>query len=245
MANKNNNTTTVEVIKKNLNDLLIKIEHAKKTLRSKKSYIYIDHTIPPFIPSEKLDILDVTTGLLTDLTEQIRSLDNLNSVKRLRQAELFFLNNYELRIFTFPSYASQIDPLLIDCANLEIAIDAFDNKAKDLLKRGHETAAINANWIVFVIRLLIKVSIKNKDKKINNFNYKDHALGEILKARPILEQHRGWKKIIANLILLITTLGTAHICNKIFNNHYLFFRETESAKQLNQIEQKVSNLRTY
>ena len=242
MANKNNNNTTVEVIKKNLNDLLIKIEHAKKTLRSKKSYIYIDDKIAPVIPRDKLKFLNITTSLLTCLIDQFRSVDDLNSVKRLRQAELFFLNNYELRIFTFPSYASQIAPLLIDCANLEIAIDAFDNKAKDLLKRGHETAAINADWIVFVIRLLIKVSIKNKDTKINNFNYKDYALGEILKARPILEQHRGWKKIIANLILLITTLGTAHICNKIFNNHYLFFRETDSAKQLKQLEHKISKL---
>ena len=242
---KNNNNSTVEIIKKNLNDLLIQIEHARKTTRSKKSYICIKDTIPPFIPSEKLEIWDVATGMLTDLIEHFRSVDNLSSVKMLKKTELFFLNNNELQKFTFPSYASQINPLLIDCANLEIAIDAFDIKAKDLLNRGHEKAAQEADWIVFVIRLLIKVSLKNKDKKINNFNYKEHALDEIRKARPILEQHRGWKKLIANLILLITTLGTAHMCNKIFNNHYIFFRETESAKQLNRIEQNVSNLRAY
>lgn len=238
MTTENNKKT--EAIKKSLNELLIKLEHEKQKISSKKSYIYIDDKLAPVIPRDKLKFLNITTSLLTCLIDQFRSVDDLNSVKRLRQAELFFLNNYELRIFTFPSYASQVTPLLIDCANLEIEIDTFDKKAKELLKRGHEKAGTTASWVVFVVRELIKFHFQ--EDKNNNFDYKANALIAIDKAKPELEKHRGCKKILGNLLLLILTLGTAHIANKMVNNHFLFFRETDSSKKLKQLEQTVSTL---
>jgi len=61
----------------------------------------------------------------------------------------------------------------------------------------------------------------------------------------VLEQHRGYKKLLGNLILLILTLGIAFIINKFIinkalNDHFLFFQKTDSAKQLDGISQLVS-----
>lgn len=238
MTTENNKKT--EAIKKSLNDLLIKLESEKKEIGFKKSYIYIDDKTVPVFPRDRLELLDIATSLLTCLIEQFHSVEDFNSVKKLRETELYFLNNKYLKKFTFPNYASQIDPILLNYANLEIEIDTFDKKAKELLRRGHEKASMQASWVVFVVRELIKCHFQ--EEKNNGFDYKNNALIAIDKAKPELEQHRGCKKILGNLLLLILTLGTAHIANKMVNNHFLFFRETDSSKKLKQLEQTVSTL---
>lgn len=167
-------------------------------------------------------------------------MNDLNSVKKLRETEIFFSNKYDLKKFIFPNYAAQINPILLNYANLEIAIDTFDKKAKELLKCGHEKASTQASWVVFLVRKLIKCHFQ--EEKNNGFDYKTNALMAIDKAKLELEKHRGCKKLLGNLLLLILTLGTAHIANKIVNKHFLFFRETDSSKKLKQLEHTISKL---
>lgn len=234
------NNKKTEAIKKSLNELLMKLEHEKQKISSKKSYIYIDDKIAPVIPRDKLEFLNITTSLLTCLIENFFSVDDLSSVKKLRETEIFFSNNYDLKKFTFPQYASQIDFILLTYADVEIELDTFDEKAKELLRRGHKKAGTQASWVVFVVRELIKFDFQ--EVKNNNFDYKANALAVINEAKPELEKHRGCKKLLGNLLLLILTLGTAHIANKIVNKHFLFFRETDSSKKLKQLEHTISKL---
>lgn len=238
MTTENNKKT--ETIKKSLNDLLVKLEHRKQRIATSKSYIYIDDKTVSVFPRDRLELLDIATSLLSCLIEQFHSVDDLNSIKKLRETELYFLNNKYLKKFTFPQYASQIDFILLTYADVEIELDTFDEKAKELLRRGHKKAGTQASWVVFVVRELIKFHFQ--EDKNNNFDYKANALAVINEAKPELEQHRGCKKILGNLLLLILTLGTAHIANKMVNNHFLFFRETDSSKKLKQLEQTVSTL---
>lgn len=76
----------------------------------------------------------------------------------------------------------------------------------------------------------------------NNFNHMNLALAIIESATPIIDQHLAWEMILLNPSLLIFTLGLAHIGNKIVNNHFLFFKETETSKQLNELGNTVSKL---
>jgi hypothetical protein len=237
MTSENNKKT--ESLKKSLNELLIKLEHEQQKIGTKKSYVYIgDKTVP--VSGDKLELLDVATSLLSCLIENFFSVDDLSSVRKLRETEILFSNNYHLKKFIFQNYTSQIDPILLNYANLEIEIDTFDKKAKELLKRGHEKASKQAIWVVFLVRELIEYHFQ--EEKNNGFDYKTNALKAIDKAKLELEQHRGCKKILGNLLLLILTLGTAHIANKMVNKHFLFFRETDSSKKLKQLEHTISKL---
>ena len=234
----NNNNTNV--IKNSLTDFINQLVLQKNLVGSSKCYIYMIDSIIPYVPRDKTELLDIATGELRHLIASFKSVHDFESVKKLREAELFFLSNKNFRKFTFPNYSSQINPNLLNYVNLEIELDALDKKSLELVDRGHKNAAMHLNWVVSKVSPLIKCHFR--EGRNNNPYYLKEALAILETARPILEQHRGCKKILGNLILLILTLGTAHIANKMVNNHFLFFRETESSKQLKQLEHTVSKL---
>ncbi len=131
------NNKKTETIKKSLGELLVKLEHRKQKIATSKSYIFIDDKITPYDPKDQLELLNKATSKLSNLIKQFNFVDDLNSVKEFRETELFFLNNYELENFTFPSYESQIDPNLLDHVNIEIRLDKLSKKADDLYRCGY------------------------------------------------------------------------------------------------------------
>jgi hypothetical protein len=238
MAIENNNKT--EAIKACLLVLLNTLENKKQMIATKKSYIYIDDKIAPYVPRDELDSLNIGTSTLSNLIKQFKSVDDLNSVKKLRQTELLFFKTDSLSEFKFPDYQSNISPDFLIYADIEIQLDALDKKALELLHRGHTLAGTEASWVVLTLRNLNQWYFQ--EKKINYFEYKTNVLAVFDEARPILEQHRGCKKILTNLAVLISTLGIAFIVNKCINNRYLFFPETKSSELLTQLEHRVSKL---
>lgn len=70
---------------------------------------------------------------------------------------------------------------------------------------------------------------------------------QIFKARPTLEKHRGWKRVLGNLLLAIAGLGVLYLlavaCNKAITGNFLFFDKTESAKIVDAIEESAKETR--
>lgn len=170
---------------------------------------------------------------------QFKSVDDLDSVKRLRKAELWFLNNDVIKDFTFSEYKSQINSTFLTYVDIEIQLDAFDKKALDLLQRDYKSAGTEASWVVLTLRNLNEWYFQ--EKLIDYDTYRSKALEAINQSRPILEQYRGYKKLLGNLALLIF-IGIPFIVNKAVNGHFLFFQKTNSSEQLDKLNQTVSQL---
>jgi hypothetical protein len=184
------------------------------------------------------DIDSVNKGITTLEKLKFASIDDFNSVKKLREAELFFLENEGLKKFKFPVYKSHISSDFIKYVEIELQLDSLEKKADDLTHRGHTLAASEAKHMVTLLRCLNHMYFK--EKRIGYYDYKSKALDIVNQARPELEQHRGYKEILGNLIFLISTLGAAFIVNKVVNGHFLFFQKTDSAKQLDAISQALA-----
>jgi len=167
------------------------------------------------------------------------SVDDFKSVKALVKLEQFFSNAYLLNSFHFPNYKKHIDPALLTYAAIEIQLDTLAAKASELAYRGHHLAASEAKSVVFHLSDLnfwyfVKQNIAYDD-------YQARALQVLNESRAILEQYHRYKQILGNLILLILTVGTAFVVNKAVNGHFLFFKQTDSAKQIDVISQTITS----
>ncbi|WP_010597603.1 hypothetical protein [Rickettsiella massiliensis] len=132
---------------------------------------------------------------------QFASVDDFDSVKELLELEQFFSVRLRLRDFSFPEYQSCISPTLLFYAGIEVQLDTLEMKAYDLDYRGHHCAAIEAKGLVFNLHNLNRWYFS--EGKIDYVDYKTRALQAINESRPILEQHRGYKQILGNLVLFI------------------------------------------
>ena len=130
--------------------------------------------------------------------------------------------------------------VLLAYADIEIQLDVLFKKSADLFYRGHHLAGNEAKGLVFDLKNLNRWYFK--EKRMDYDEYQSKALRIIQKAKPELEKHRGYKKLLGNLVVLILTLGTAFIINKALNGHYLFFQKTDSAKQLDKISQTLDSV---
>lgn len=233
----NNNKT--EAIKASLEALLKKLEKRKQMIVDRKFYLYFGSRIPIYIPREKIKLLNIGISLLNNLNRQFDSVDDFNSVKKLRQTELFF-KNPTLKDFAFLNYKSQIDPPLLEYVNIEIRLDKLSKKAKNLDQRGYHSESIIAKHVATELNKLNHWYFE--EKSIDPWDYKKRALAVIEEAKPFLKQHRGCKRILTNLAALIFSLGTAFIVNKCINKRYLFFPETKSSELLTKLEHRVFKL---
>jgi hypothetical protein len=169
---------------------------------------------------------------------QFASLEDFGSVKELLEIEQFFLRSNTLRRFYFPDYKSFINPLLLTYAEIGVQLDTLEMKSLNLACRGYSLAASETKWLIFELRNLNHWYFS--EGKIDYVDYKTRALQVINESRPSLEQHRGYKQILGNLILLILTAGTAFFINKACSGHFFFFKQTESAKQIDALSQTIN-----
>lgn len=190
--------------------------------------------------------IDLCTEALSEIRHALRqfgklhfvSVDDLDSVKRLIKMEQFFLNSINLNNFGFSNYKSFIHPALLAYAKIEVQLDTLEIKSNDLAFRGYQLAASEAKSVVFKIRDLNNWHFN--ENKFDYYVYKAKAYQIINDSLPVLEQHRGYKNIVINLIVLILTAGTAFLIHKACTGHFLFFKKTDSAEQLDELKQTIS-----
>src|ERR1043165_9239532 len=120
-------------------------------------------------------------------------------------------------------------------------LEKLEKKAKDLQNRGHTQAYSQAKYIVEQLHVLNQTYFT---KEIPYDTYRTSAMDVINKNQSELNKHRGFKKILGNLMIGITTLGAAQVLNKICNGRFLFFKQTSSSKcleNLNNVIKKMEN----
>lgn len=224
-------------IKESLAELLSQLKEQRRIATDIQPYMYSGDGLGPYVC---VGVVALNKGIneLINLNADFESVDDFDSVKKLRETEIFFLNTDGLKDFKFPDYKSQINPIFLMYVEIELQLDTFDKKAIDLLHRGYKSAGEEASWVVLNLRNLNQWFFQ--DKKFNYDYYQSRALDVINQSRPELEKHRGYKEILVNLILFITTLGMALGINKVVNGHFLFFQKTDSAKQLDEISQTLT-----
>ena len=238
-SNTKNNKKTDE-IKKSLVTLLNQLKEQRRIATDIEPYMYNGDVLGPYAHIGDLKALNKGIDVLMSLIIDFESVDDFNSVKKLREAELFFSKNDVLKSFTFSNYKSQINPVFQAYVDIEIQLDALFKKSADLFYRGHHLAGHEAKGLVSDLKNLNRWYFE--EKRMDYDDYQSEALYIIQKARSELEKHRGYKKLLGNLTVLILTLGTAFIVNKALNGHYLFFQKTDSAKQLDKISQTLDSV---
>ena len=124
-------------------------------------------------------------------------------------------------------------------SKIGLLLKKLENKAKNLQDRGHTQAFNEAKRIVELLHNL------NQDyfftKKISYDNYQTNALDVIKQNRSELDKHRGYKKILGNLVIGIATLGAAQVLNKICSGSFLFFKQTSSSECLENLSNAIKN----
>lgn len=170
-----------------------------------------------------------------DLFISVHDLDSVKALLKLHQ----FTHNLDLPI-NFLSYKNLIKPEILAYSKIEIQLDLLEEKAKNLCERNHSAAALAIDEINTDLRQLNTQFFV--EKTIDADEYKIQALAGINKHNPILEEHRNYNYIIANLIFAVLTLGTALLAHKISYGSFLFFNQTDSAYRVAALNQVIENV---
>lgn len=155
---------------------------------------------------------DLTEGIKQLEAIQFQSIADFNSVIKLREIEFFFSKSKTLKDFTYSNYRTQVSDSFLTYVDIEFQLDHLFYKVDDLVNRGFFLAAKSANTLVSDLKKLDLLYFE--EKKITYLDYQFQALAAIDKARFLLEEHRGYKELLGNLVVLILTLGTAFLSIK-------------------------------
>jgi len=221
------NNKKTEQIQKSLAALKTRLQQAKRT--ATKWDLHVWHS--------QYSMRDEGIHALEDM--QFIAVDDFQSVKALVKLEQFFSRSASLSRFAFPHYKSCIHPNLLTYVEIEVQLDALAVQSNELAYRGHHLAASEAKSVVFHLSNLncwyfVKQNIAYDD-------YQACALQILNESRAILEHYHRYKHILGNLFLLILTAGTAFVVNKAVNGHFLFFKQTDSAKQIDVLSQIITS----
>ncbi|MES2142327.1 MAG: hypothetical protein V4471_05525 [Pseudomonadota bacterium] len=173
---------------------------------------------------------------LLKIKEMSISVDDLNSVKSLVKLHQFIEKTHQN--LHFSSYERFIKPKILAHAKIEVQLDILKEKAQSLTERNCPSAASAAQQIITDLhtlnnRYFIKEEIKDAE-------YKVKALEIIGKNKSILEEHRDYNYIIANIILAILTVGTAPLIHKVKYGNFLFFTQTDSIQKIAPLKQLIT-----
>jgi hypothetical protein len=129
---------------------------------------------------------------------------------------------------------------------LDEAIDALSIKAHDLSSRGFREYALIAQELAANLREKSNQYFGEiaEGKKPDLENFKNNCISLINDKKPILSHHRGWKQTFANLLQIVTIIGSiGGIVNLMTTGKFsLFSVKTDSQKKLEKIESQVNSI---
>lgn len=126
-------------------------------------------------------------------------------------------------------------------ASLINILNKLDTKASELKDRNEIPAYNAANTLVVALRDKIKDYIVcPKDEQQALAEFKQDIPSLISQADSVLSVHRKqWKYLLANLSMAVALLGVGYlaaaVANKALTGHFTFFAETDSSRQLKQV----------
>lgn len=123
-------------------------------------------------------------------------------------------------------------------------------KAAYFSTQGHVKAHVSANALHTILKDKSEVffKLKHQEAKAAYPDFKNACLGAIHSARPILEEHRGLKAILGNLVLAIIGLGIMYLVAASIHylqtngKHFFFQFKTDSAKKLDQMHVIIDSI---
>jgi hypothetical protein len=161
-------------------------------------------------------------------------------LKRLVFVESFFSENTYLKSYVCFSANQFVSPKqlrLLTAARIEYQLEVLQNHCKDL--SNPNTDSVHLLKTIQSLINLTKVHFQENSPK-GDIDYKKRAMAIIDKEiRPNIKMIDNYKVILANLILLISTLGTAFLLNKMVNDHF-FFAQNPARRQTEQIRQLIN-----
>jgi hypothetical protein len=116
----------------------------------------------------------------------------------------------------------------------QVSLNEITDKALNLRKRGHTKAADKADTLARNLNEYAD-AYSNKFTSEGYKIFSDNCLNAIKDSREELQKHRGWRRVLGNLVIAIACLGVfysvALLGNKLITGNYLFFNQTDSAKK--------------
>jgi hypothetical protein len=127
---------------------------------------------------------------------------------------------------------------------LKLTLDRLEVKAGRLFKRGYQRDADFARNLVTTLREQIRYL---NAKHITAEKFEKNCLVAIEKAAPALQKHRGYGPLLGNLVLAVAGMGILYLVaaaiNKKVTGNFLFFKETQSGKLLQEAKKDVHRLK--
>lgn len=112
-------------------------------------------------------------------------------------------------------------------------------KASSLHRDGHETAADVADELIK--KLTVQSNQYFADPTEDAYRvFKTQAKIDITDSFKELGKHRGWKKVLGNIVLAILGFGIIYAVAVVINKG-LFFNQTDSVKKLNDFDRLIEN----
>jgi hypothetical protein len=127
--------------------------------------------------------------------------------------------------------------------SFQIQLKQIKDKETELEKKGHFKAAYKAQ----ILHNTLQEAVTKLQDKWDFETFNTDCRTAITRAKPELEKHRGWKKVLVNLALLVVGLGVLNMLAVVFNKkltkNFLFVVETDSSHKLEQLEQAVTSIK--
>lgn len=134
--------------------------------------------------------------------------------------------------------AGELDEKEMD--RLDALAEKLDDEKNPLLRGAtyYNEHDLSIRDIVFSLRYLNMEYFTYQ--RFDLATYKSKAFDIINKEMPKINTYHGLKQIL-NLLILIATLGTAHLINKACNGNFLFFK-TDLAQQVDSISNTIKTI---
>ncbi|STY17362.1 hypothetical protein [Legionella quateirensis] len=141
---------------------------------------------------------------------------------------------FESLLNEFGTKIADLDARAINATNARNDTEAAS------LRRAHAVAQILLEDLV-----IAKSAYDARPTRENYKEFKNQCFDRIEKSRPVLEQHRGLKQLLGNIVLAVIGLGVVYLAaaviNKAITGNFMFFK-TESAKIVDKIKNNVDEL---
>lgn len=116
------------------------------------------------------------------------------------------------------------------------ALAIIHDKANQLAEEGFEIAAVKAHS-------LIRSIVGETERNYTPEQFKQACQRHIEDARPVLEVHRGWKEVFANLGIALGLGGVGYLLagavNYLVNGRFSFHVKTRSEEKLDQLSESL------
>lgn len=122
--------------------------------------------------------------------------------------------------------------------SLEPQLLSIEKKAKELSDRKFERGYNAANSLH---KNLVRLMNQYSQDKMDDQDFKKESLDAIVTARPVLEQHRGWKEVLSNIVYCILGLGFGYLAVCLYKGSIFKFK-TDSANKLDDLQHGIENI---